>query len=125
MSRWDGIFTNEIIFTENTTNLRSSDRYFDPGTIVQHFKREIVSDKERSLNMYLYKIKGTAIHSETREKLMIYQALYDDFGIYARPYEMFMSEVDREKYPEIKQKAQVMPDVVIIKGRWRTQWTIR
>ena len=104
VSRWDGIFTNEIIFTENTTNLRSSDRYFEPGTIVQHFKREIVSDKERSLNMYLYKIKGTAINSETREKLMIYQALYGDMETYARPYEMFMSEVDRKKYPDIMQE---------------------
>ena len=70
-----------------------------PGTIVRHFKREMESEG----NMYLYKIIGVAHHSETNENLMVYQALYGDFRLYARPYDMFMGEVDREKYPEIRQ----------------------
>ena len=35
---------------------------------------------------------------------MVYEALYPPFKTCARPYAMFMSEVDREKYPDIQQK---------------------
>lgn len=74
------------------------------GDIVQHFKRETLSPEQKITNQYLYKIIGIATHSETREKMMVYQALYDDFGMYVRPYDMFMGEVDKNKYPDIKQK---------------------
>lgn len=77
------------------------EREIKVGDIVQHFKREWVS-KETS--EYLYKILAFAQHTENGEKLVIYQALYAPFKICARPYQMFMSEVDREKYPDIKQK---------------------
>lgn len=78
-----------------------------PGDIVQHFKRETIENPETT---YLYLIIDIAEHTETKEKLVIYKALYKNekmgvnCGTYARPYDMFMSEVDRDKYPNIKQK---------------------
>ena len=77
------------------------DRVFRRGDIVRHFKRETV--KEDS-DKYLYMIVGEATHSETRERMMVYAALYGDGGLFVRPLDMFLSEVDREKYPEIRQK---------------------
>ena len=74
------------------------------GDIVKHFKREIISEEEKKNNKYLYCVKGFAEHTENGEKLVIYQALYPPFKTYARPIEMFCSEVDHEKYPNIKQK---------------------
>ena len=41
---------------------------------------------------------------ETNEKMVVYQQLYAPYAVYVRPLDMFMSEVDREKYPNIKQK---------------------
>ena len=51
-----------------------------------------------------YLVVDIAIHSETKEKLVIYRSLYGEGLLYARPYDMFTSLVDREKYPDAKQK---------------------
>lgn len=77
------------------------ERIFQAGDLVRHFKRELVDPTTLE---YLYKIITFASHTETGERLVIYQALYAPFKICARPYDMFVSEVDREKYPEIKQR---------------------
>ena len=79
---------------------------FAKGDIVRHFKREMLSEGEivNEPNMYLYEIIGQAEHTESGEQLMIYRPLYGEGKLYARPMEMFLSPVDKEKYPEVKQK---------------------
>ena len=75
------------------------DRTIVEGGLYRHFK-----------GFYAY-VLNIAKHTETGEILVVYECTgtgkvdcnHTD-GIYARPFEMFMSEVDREKYPDAKQK---------------------
>ena len=77
------------------------ERDIEVGDIIRHFKREWVSEESAE---YLYKVLAFAQHTETGEKLVIYEALYPPYKTCARPYGMFMSEVDRQKYPDVQQK---------------------
>ena len=61
------------------------------GAVYRHFKGG------------LYRVLHIATHSETREAYVVYRALYGEGGVWVRPYEMFASEVDHEKYPDVKQ----------------------
>ena len=80
--------------------------FFAPGTIVQHFKRTLLTDEELKNNpmIYLYEIVGCAMDTESEKDVMVYRALYGNHQMYARPMVMFLSAVDRQKYPTVKQE---------------------
>ena len=52
----------------------------------------------------LYLVEDIIYHSETGEKMVAYRALYGEGQLWCRPYDMFLSEVDHTKYPDVKQK---------------------
>ena len=51
-----------------------------------------------------YLVEDVAMHSETKEEYVVYRRLYGDGGLWIRQKDMFLSEVDHEKYPDVKQK---------------------
>lgn len=51
-----------------------------------------------------YLVEDIAKYSETKEEMVVYRKLYDDGSLWVRPKDMFLSEVDHEKYPNVKQK---------------------
>ena len=51
-----------------------------------------------------YLVEDIAKDSETKEEMVLYRRLYEDCGLWVRPKEMFLSEVDHKKYPNVKQK---------------------
>ena len=63
-----------------------------PGDIYQHFKGN------------KYQVTAIAVDAQTQEKCVVYQALYGDFITYVRKYAEFVSEVDKEKYPQVSCK---------------------
>lgn len=51
-----------------------------------------------------YIVVDVACHSETGEKYVVYRGLYGECKLWVRPMDMFLSEVDHDKYPLIEQK---------------------
>ena len=52
----------------------------------------------------LYMVEDVALHSETCEEMVVYRALYGEGGTWVRPKAMFLSKVDRQKYPQAAQE---------------------
>ena len=51
-----------------------------------------------------YLVEDVAKDSETKQEMVVYRRLYEDGGLWVRPKDMFLSEVDHNKYPNVKQK---------------------
>lgn len=67
-------------------------RSLELNRVYKHFKGD------------LYLVLDVAINSETEKKMVVYRALYGENILYVRDYDMFISEIDHVKYPDVKQK---------------------
>ena len=67
-------------------------RDVQPGRVYRHFKGDY------------YLVEAIARNSETGEDCVVYRKLYGDGGLWVRPLSMFLSAVDREKYPDCPQR---------------------
>lgn len=72
-------------------------------------KREITAGLYRHFKGNMYRVLFIAKHTETGEDMVVYRAEYGDHQLYVRPYDMFASEVDRDKYPNAEQKYRFEP----------------
>ena len=84
---------------------RTLDKAKENEDMVEFARKRIVlhGEKYRHFKNKEYQVIAIANHTERKEQLVIYKALYEPFEIYAKPYEMFTSLVDKEKYPAVKQ----------------------
>lgn len=67
-----------------------------------------------------YLVEDIAFDSETQKEMVVYRRLYDDCSLWVRPVEMFLSEVDHNKYPTVEQKYRFeLVDVKSVKDKFK------
>lgn len=72
--------------------VRDGEREILINRVYRHFKGD------------MYLVTDFALHSETGERYVVYRKLYEDGGLWIRPYALFAGEVEREKYPDSPQR---------------------
>ena len=67
-----------------------------------------------------YLVEDIALDSETNKEMVVYRKLYDDCSLWVRPVEIFLSEVNHKKYPNVEQKYRFeLVDVKSVKDKFK------
>ena len=67
-----------------------------------------------------YLVEDIAKDSETKEEMVVYRRLYGDGSLWVRPKDMFLSEIDHEKYPNVKQKYRMeLQEIESVAGNFK------
>ena len=88
----------------NAKELREGAGRVKVGNTVKHFKYETASDEDKKNRKYIYQVLDFATDTHTGRPVVLYMAVNRVKTIYKRDYEEFISTVDREKYPNVKQE---------------------
>lgn len=67
-------------------------------------RKQMVGKKYRHFKGNFYIVDGLALHSETEESYVVYHREGHDGELWIRPLEMFLSPVDKVKYPDVQQE---------------------
>lgn len=71
---------------------------------INAMKDEIVGFRYKHFKGGVYVVTDLAVHSESEEPMVVYKSFNEPMNVWVRPLSMFMSEVDHEKYSDVKQK---------------------
>jgi hypothetical protein len=77
--------------------------------VADEYKKTMVGRRYRHFKGGIYLVTDIAVHSETANLMVIYKTFNEPSLVWARPMDMFLSEVDHEKYPDVKQVMRFEP----------------
>ena len=79
------------------------------GAILEDLKNSMVGRRYRHFKGRIYIVTDLAVDTESDEIMVIYKCFADPIVTWCRPLSMFTSDVDRKKYPDVKQKKRFEP----------------
>ena len=85
------------------------DERMNSQSAAEHYKKMMVGKRYKHFKGTIYIVTDIAVHSETAELMVIYKSFDNPGLVWARPMTMFLSEVDHEKYPDVKQTFRFEP----------------